>query len=46
MLINDIELLKQELYHAIDSGDESKAYDISVRLDKLIVEFYRTVFSN
>lgn len=42
MLSSDIEMLKQKLYNAIDQGDESIIYNISVALDDLIVEFYRS----
>lgn len=42
MLLNDIDCLKQKLYCAMDEGDDSAAYDISLKLDILIVEFYKT----
>jgi hypothetical protein len=37
---NDIDILKQELYIAMEIGDKGIIYDLSVELDKLIVEFY------
>ncbi|KPU44046.1 hypothetical protein OXPF_22120 [Oxobacter pfennigii] len=36
----DIDAMKQKLYYAIEQGDKDTIYDISVRLDVLIVEFY------
>jgi hypothetical protein len=41
MIINDIDMLKQKLYSAIDQGDENSIYNLSVELDSLIVEFYK-----
>lgn len=40
-MMNDIDILKQELYTAIEIGDKGIIYELSVELDKLIVEFYR-----
>ncbi|WP_083479852.1 aspartyl-phosphate phosphatase Spo0E family protein [Oxobacter pfennigii] len=40
MFEKDIDAMKQKLYYAIEQGDKDTIYDISVRLDVLIVEFY------
>ena len=41
MLSYDIEKLRSELYHLIDSNHSyEEIYRISVELDKLIAEFY------
>ena len=41
MIINDIDIMKQKLYNAIEKGDDYSIYEISVELDSLIVEFYK-----
>lgn len=42
----EIEVLKEELNKLIENGtDELGVYDLSVRLDQLIVEYYRQKYS-
>ncbi len=47
MVINDIEKLRSELYYLIDSNHSyDEIYKVSVELDKLILEFYKTKQQN
>jgi len=45
MLSNDIEILREKLYLAIEQGDEIKIYRLNYELDGLIVEFYKKTYS-
>ncbi|HBM81809.1 MAG: aspartyl-phosphate phosphatase Spo0E family protein [Clostridiales bacterium] len=41
MLLRDIESLKERLYAAMDNNNNSEVYAISLKLDLLIVKYYK-----
>lgn len=46
MIESEIERLKVKLYSLLDSNvDFAEIYELSVRLDKLIVEYYSSIYS-
>ena len=44
---SEIEKLKMKLYGLLDSnGDFAEVYELSVKLDKLIVKYYSNIYSD
>lgn len=42
MLKLKIELMKQKLYKALERGDQKNALKLSVKLDSIIVKYYKS----
>lgn len=45
MIQKDIDLVRQELNKAIEQGDKDVIYNLSTKLDILIVQYYREYYS-